>query len=318
MKTSLRFHLAFVLMLSLFSTVQAQTYSVGDKIEAVENGKWYKATVLKVQGLKVQGAKYFIRWDGYDAKYDAWVSPAEMRLPSQTQASTQTVNSAAKKWNVGDRVEIKNYDEVYKREKIYPAIIVSVESGGYRVNYDGYAESYDETVSADKLQPLSPVAGVPYLKAEKGKTVSVKSDLSGGKIIDLDWAQASGVACFPGTRFVEFEGNHVFYWMDLPRRSILKITVKPTDGKRINVYAYSGFEPQYVPPNVPRCLSCEASHETWVGTNPPADFTKASSKDGGVQSVELNATTNRYGVLIGVAGAKGVVSGKYELQIELK
>lgn len=49
-------------------------WKVGDRVEIKDAGSWYKATLLKVDG-----EKYFIHYDGYDAEHDAWVHPSRVR-----------------------------------------------------------------------------------------------------------------------------------------------------------------------------------------------------------------------------------------------
>lgn len=217
-----------------------------------------------------------------------------------------------------DRIEVK-YNDPIRGEKWLPAIVLRVEANGnYFVNYDDYAESYNEAVSPDKVRPMNMnIEGrVTYIKAKKGETVTVKGNLSQGNILeDLEWAENSSTACWVGIRNVEFEGNHVFYWFDLPKKSIVNITVVPT-GKpqgRINIYGFVSFDFGFIPPNLPRCISCEAGFQQWVSNNLP-DFTKTS----GPQTISLNAVNNRMRVFVGVAGAKGFVSGDYELKIEMK
>ena len=225
--------------------------------------------------------------------------------------STNTDNNA---FSEGDRIEI-----LYpKDQKWYPGIIKKVSNDGYLVSYDGYASSYDETVPVNRLRTVRNIGirGVKsYIKAEKGKVIAIRGNIREGRIIDdLDFAQRSSMACFPGTRFVEFQGNQIFYWMDLPSRSEVTITVNPLTGKRINVYAFSGFDGQTLPPDVSSCVSCEAGYETWSAANPPRDFTKSA----GTQKIQLRAVNSPYRVLIAVSGAKGVTEGDFELKVALE
>ena len=223
------------------------------------------------------------------------------------------ISLQAQKFETGDRVEI-----LYEKDsKWYAGTIKEVKPEGYLVGYDGYASSFDEVIASNspRIRAMNTqIAGVKaYIKVKKGQSTKLKGNVREGKTISLEWAQLSTMACFPGTRFAEFEGNHVFYWMDLPTRSEVTITVKPLNGKRINVYAYSGFDGKTLPPNEGRCVSCEASHEQWNPAKPPQDFTRSA----GVQTVQLRAINNPYRVLIGVAGARGVSEGDFELEVSL-
>jgi hypothetical protein len=150
---------------------------------------------------------------------------------------------------------------------------------------------------------------VTAIEAKSGSVVEIKGKLEAGKTIPLTWAGQSSVACFPATEFDNFKGNHVFYGTALPRQSVMKVTVVP-DNKTldVNVYALQVSSTDFarVPPKMPTATACEAGFNQQTETNP-----------GVTESVTLNATTNPYNVVIGVAGPKGVVAGGYTLKVEL-
>lgn len=150
---------------------------------------------------------------------------------------------------------------------------------------------------------------VTSVTSTAGKTTSVKGKLEDGATVDLGWAAKSSVACFPATENNNFKGNHVFYGTQIPKQSVMKITVVPDDPKTdLSVYAYTVGSTTYdaIPPNVTSATSCEAGYDAQHDSNP-----------GVSESVTLNATTNPYNVVIGVAGAKGVKTGGYTLKVEL-
>ncbi len=143
------------------------------------------------------------------------------------------------------------------------------------------------------------------------QVLNLDADLSEGQTIPLTWASSSQVACFPATRFNEFKGNHVFYRVDLPAQSQMTITVKPNNNKRINLYAMRmGVEDRMTPPDIQVVGACEASYPIYAGT--PNYQTRAKA-----QSVEFMSIRNPYSILIGVAGAENVLSGSYDLNIEI-
>lgn len=152
-------------------------------------------------------------------------------------------------------------------------------------------------------------SNVTPIEAKGGSVVEIKGKLEAGKTIPLTWAASSSVACFPATEFDNFKGNHVFYATALPKQSVMKVTVVP-DNKAldVNVYALQVSSTDFarVPPRMPTATACEAGYNQQTETNP-----------GVTESVTLNATTNPYNVVIGVAGPKGVVAGGYTLKIEL-
>lgn len=216
-------------------------------------------------------------------------------------------------WNVNDRAEV--YDA--KEKKWFGCLILKVNANGtYKIGYDGYGDTYDEDVAADRLnKPTSNTtpATPPYVKAVKGQKITIKGNLNTGQVMDdFEWAESSSMACWPGIRNVEFQGKHVAYWFDLPKKSIVKITVTPASTKtRINVYGYSGFDFIKTPPEVSRCTSCEASFPEWVGEPNLSEPAKP-------QTIEFNATTIRNRVYFAVAGAKNVLEGDYTITIDLQ
>lgn len=232
---------------------------------------------------------------------------------TQNQSTNVVTNTSNSAWNVNDRAEI--YDA--KERKWFGCIILKVNTNGtYKIGYDGYSENYDEDVTADRLaKPTSNTTpSFPkYVRAIKGQKITFKGNISSGEIMeDLEWAELSSMACWVGLRNVEFEGKHVAYWFDLPKKSIVKITVTPTSpSTRINIYGYSGFDFVKVPPQVSRCTTCEASFPEWIGQ-------PNLSEPAVPQTIEFNATTIRNRIYFAVAGAKNVLQGDYTITIELQ
>lgn len=146
-----------------------------------------------------------------------------------------------------------------------------------------------------------------------GEARVVKGDLAQGKVLEqLDWAANSSVACFPATRFVEFEGKQVFYSLTIPKGSELTVRLASTGRKqRINLYGYLNFDGSNLPP-ISRCISCEASYPLYAGT-------PNLRQVGDPRSMVFGQAINRsYTVLIAVAGARGVTEGSYDLSLSLK
>lgn len=151
------------------------------------------------------------------------------------------------------------------------------------------------------------------LKAEKGKTLTYAGDLAEGtKIIDLSWASNSSVACFPATQNSKFRGNHIIYITEIPPHSIMDITVIPENkNDNMSIYAYmTGTNNDAMVPNLSSCITCEAEHK-W-------DYPKRGKTQDHTRTVSLNAINNPYRVVIGVAGAEGLTTGKFKLQVTLK
>ena len=146
----------------------------------------------------------------------------------------------------------------------------------------------------------------------QGNPTTVTGNVSEGEVLEsLDWAALSNVACFPATRFVEFEGKLLYYSVNIPQGNEMRITVTPTgDKRRINVYGYINYDGNNTPP-VQSVTSCEAGYELYVGE---PDLTK----DGEPQSISFAQAVNRdFTVFIAVSGARDVLEGDFELTAEL-
>lgn len=138
----------------------------------------------------------------------------------------------------------------------------------------------------------------------------VVGKLEDGTVIPLDWAQASGVACFPGNHFDAFRGRHVLYRFDLPARSTARLSLKGLGSGDVNLYAYRAAVGEVMMPPRVMGTSCEASYGLKVpGTTPNV---------GVVEEVELVAIQNPFTIYVGVAGYAGVLSGGFELTVELQ
>lgn len=162
-------------------------------------------------------------------------------------------------------------------------------------------------LAADWPSHVTPVA------IQKGKTVTVAGRLESGQVLsDLSWASRSSVACFPATQNLRFNGKHVLYATQLPPRSILTVRVIPDDPSvDLSIYAYSiGVNNYALVPNLGSCVSCEAEHK-W-------DRPKRGKTQDHTRSVKLNAVTNPYNVVVGVAGANGRAAGSYQLEFTLE
>jgi hypothetical protein len=137
---------------------------------------------------------------------------------------------------------------------------------------------------------------------------TITGNLEDGEVLsDLSWAWNSSMACFvePGKSW--YEGNHVFYQIDLPAKSTIDIYLNATNGSDdMAVYAYSkAAGDKTIPPGVSSCVSCEAAPSNSTAIN-------------GEKHVYLNAVNNPYSIIIGVAGATGLTSGAFTLKIDVE
>ena len=159
--------------------------------------------------------------------------------------------------------------------------------------------------SATVVQAGSPP--VQQINVEPNSSTAVRGNImEGGSVSSLRWAERSSVACFPGTQFQSFQGNHLLYVTEIPPHSIMQIEMQPAADVDLNLYAYQGGGQIQLPPDVTSVVSCEASYN-FGRPNP-----------GEKQQVRLNAVGNGYTVVIGVAGPAGVTAGDFTLSINLQ
>ncbi|MEQ1605074.1 MAG: hypothetical protein ABL999_09410 [Pyrinomonadaceae bacterium] len=146
-----------------------------------------------------------------------------------------------------------------------------------------------------------------------GLTSNVAGNLNeGSKLPDLSFAWNSSIACFPATQQAKFTGNHVFYTVDMPSRSIITVSVEPTKkGTDLSIYGYQiGSGKHTLPDSLGSVVTCEAEHK-W-------DYPKKGRIQTDARSITFNSTTNAYSLMLAVAGPNGATSGDYRLKISLK
>lgn len=162
-----------------------------------------------------------------------------------------------------------------------------------------------------------PVKVMPLSLPEGYAAGQVTGNLSDGvRILNLRWAENSSVACFPGTRFEMFNGNHVLYRMTMPAQAVMTITVVPKEGKRINLYALrQGMTRQQNPPDVTSAISCEAKYPIYADVSKTR---RVRNADDGTRTIEYMSINSPYSILIGVAGANGLAEGEFTLKVDFK
>ena len=145
-------------------------------------------------------------------------------------------------------------------------------------------------------------------------SVVVPGDLAKGEIIDIDWAWSSSNACFPATQSIKFRGNHVFFATTMPPRSIMKISVTPTDPEAdLSMYAYRlGAGQYYLVPDLPSSITCEADHK-WDGKW--KNRVQTSERKVEFQNPSKD---NTYNILIGVSAPKGITTGEFNVKVKLE
>lgn len=91
----------FAANLSAYS--QATSFSVGEKVEVLWSGTWYKADVLEAKD-----GQYKIHYDGWASAWDEWVKPDRMRRLAQHSTDAKAKWGARNAWrseyNIGESV----------------------------------------------------------------------------------------------------------------------------------------------------------------------------------------------------------------------
>jgi hypothetical protein len=192
----------------------------------------------------------------------------------------------------------------------HPYKVIIGVAGAKKITSGDFTLQIDLKVAA--AAPTGKITKATKVTAKPNGAVEVNGSLNGGTQIALAWAANSSVACFPATQNDQFDGNHVAFETAIPAHAEMTITATPKDSSTdISLYAYMmGTTGNYLPPNVPTALSCEASYGTKNYKNP--------YNPGQPETVKLNAIAHPYKVIIGVAGAKKLTSGSFTLKIELK
>lgn len=127
--------LAFLLLpLTLHA---APLCSVGDSAQVFWKGKWYPASVMRVNETQT---KCFIRYKGYGSEWDEWVGA------DRIQVAGNAAPARPAGWAVGDEVLVQ------WQGKWYAASIIGRKEGLYKIHYDGYAASWDEWVEPKRIR----------------------------------------------------------------------------------------------------------------------------------------------------------------------
>ena len=142
------------------------------------------------------------------------------------------------------------------------------------------------------------------LPAVTSKTQYFEGNLKDGVLMhELSWAWNSQNACFVAPRKNNFTGHHMLYLATIPANSEIDIELQPKAEANMSLYAYSlSGEYQFVP-DLPRCISCEASSRS------------PYYEDDGKRKVSLRAGQRPLKVVIGVAGADQLSEGAFLLGI---
>lgn len=122
-------------MLILAPATHAAVCDVGDSASVTWKGSEYPAKVLKVNKEKT---RCYIKYDGYGDNWNEWVGEDRIKVTGTSEESAA--------FNTGDPVQVK------WKGSWYPASVIAVKGGKYKIHYDGYDNSWDEWVGNDRIK----------------------------------------------------------------------------------------------------------------------------------------------------------------------
>ncbi|HEY1038804.1 MAG TPA: hypothetical protein VGF30_05325 [Bacteroidia bacterium] len=121
------------LLVTLSVQLQAQTYSKGEKLMAMEDDDelWYEATILE------PGATHSkIHWEGFDSKYDETITNKRFWRKGDP-------------FLAGDRLQGLETDGKWYNVKV---VSENVAEKKYKIHWVGFSYDYDRWISADSLR----------------------------------------------------------------------------------------------------------------------------------------------------------------------
>lgn len=113
--------------LSLAAAATKEAPRVGERLEVLSEGDWYRAHVVEVDGDRCR-----VRY--VEDSSDEWVEPSRMRAWSP------------KNWPIGSAVDVE------WKGRWYPARVLDGRLGVSLVHYDDYASSWDEWVGGGRVR----------------------------------------------------------------------------------------------------------------------------------------------------------------------
>jgi len=226
---------------------------------------------------------------GYLMDKNSFVSPPS--FPNQDELACKSSFDKRNDFDEPETLEFETYD-------IEKNLIIGV-CGTKEVTVGDVSIRFHMKSTVNKANKPS----VYKIKAVKNQKTGYKGDLSNGTLMPLDWATSSEASCFSESQLSEFDGNHIYYIMDLPSNSSAKVSVHSLTNTKINIFGFTGHDGNSLPPNIEKVSSCRASFSRFGNT--------------AKQSITLICVEEDK-VLIAVAGANGANTGKYHLIVELK
>lgn len=150
------------LLLCLLAVACKEPYRVGEYVWVEWDGREYPAYIIE----RKSGGRFRVHYDGYDPRWDEDVTldrvkgritgpvsapPPPEKVARLTGAGPKSSAGTATvaPYKAGDRVRVS-----WRGSRYGATIIAVVAPDKYLVHYDGYESAWDETVSADRIEPL--------------------------------------------------------------------------------------------------------------------------------------------------------------------
>ena len=114
----------------IVAVTDSETDRVGERVQVLSEGKWYKAKTIDAEGDQVE-----VHYVNFNDSWDEWVGPERVRPYQPAQFAE------------GDKVEVQWSDEHW-----YPARVLRGWYGLHRVRYDGFDETSDEWVGPGSIR----------------------------------------------------------------------------------------------------------------------------------------------------------------------
>ena len=137
------FFALFVLAAPAASSAQANkpvaaAHATGDALFVEWGGSWWKATAI----TPLPDGRTVIHYDGWNEDYDEVAKPKRIRTALNPTTPT-----------AGDALFVE------WEGSWWPATVLKVSKGGYRIHYTGYGPEWDEDVTMARIARLSPPEG---------------------------------------------------------------------------------------------------------------------------------------------------------------
>jgi hypothetical protein len=124
-------------------------YARGQAVDIHWGSSWWPGSLIEVNG-----STYRAHYDGYGSGSDEWVAADRLRPRAKDSGAKELV--VALEADAGDpkaTYAAGAVVDVLWGARWWPGNIKQKDGNRYRIGYDGYASSWDEWVTAERLRP---------------------------------------------------------------------------------------------------------------------------------------------------------------------